>query len=274
MDTLSRGEGELFADPSADHARAFFASKPRALVDKLTTVADAVAPSRRTTAIISPSAASAATAFPPPSSMKSSARASNTSRFAGHTATHDFQILCAGNLTRPRADAGRGGRRLRRRPGGARPVAARPPGDGVRRGRLASSGPITPWPCASRRPRWACRSCRPATMLGTDTFRHSAARVDRLPVHRRTPRRPARPVPRRGRHPRPRGRPLRQLPHPRHHRRRPRPGPRRPQAHHHLRTPHPQRRDPPRPGPHRHPVLLRGRGVRSALRQLSGQHAV
>jgi len=32
----------LYADPSANHAREFFRNKPRALVDKLTTVKDAV----------------------------------------------------------------------------------------------------------------------------------------------------------------------------------------------------------------------------------------
>ena len=42
MDPLSRGQGELFTDPSANRLRAAFADKPRALTDKLTTVADAV----------------------------------------------------------------------------------------------------------------------------------------------------------------------------------------------------------------------------------------
>ena len=42
MDILSQGDGTLFADPSADRARAFFASKPRALQDKVANVADAV----------------------------------------------------------------------------------------------------------------------------------------------------------------------------------------------------------------------------------------
>src|SRR5262249_10454778 len=43
MDTLSRGTGALFADPSANRAREYFATKPRALVNKVTTVAEAVA---------------------------------------------------------------------------------------------------------------------------------------------------------------------------------------------------------------------------------------
>ena len=43
MDSLPQGEGPLFTDPSADRAREWFAGKPRALTDKLTTVAEAVA---------------------------------------------------------------------------------------------------------------------------------------------------------------------------------------------------------------------------------------
>ena len=112
------------------------------------------------------------------------------------------------------------------------------------------------------------------SMLGTDTFRHSAARVIACPFTGERLAGPAGAVPRRGRHPRPRGRPLRQLPHPRHHRRRPRPGPGRQAAHHHLRAADPQRRDPPRPDADGHPVLLRRCRLRGALRQLSRQHAV
>ena len=42
MDPLPRGQGELFSDPSADRARAAFASKGRARTDKLATPAEAV----------------------------------------------------------------------------------------------------------------------------------------------------------------------------------------------------------------------------------------
>ena len=43
MNVLSQGDGQLFSDPSANHARAHFAAKPRALTDKRTTVQEAVA---------------------------------------------------------------------------------------------------------------------------------------------------------------------------------------------------------------------------------------
>jgi glutaconate CoA-transferase subunit A len=90
--------GRLFTSPDADDARAVFATQPRALVDKRTTVADAVARyihdgdylaiggfgvNRIPTAIVHELLRQ---------------RKQNLS-FAGHTSTHDFQLMCAGNLT-------------------------------------------------------------------------------------------------------------------------------------------------------------------------------
>src|SRR5436190_12586497 len=97
MDLLSRGAGPLFSDPSANHARQAFAAKPRACTDKLTTVADAVARlvhdgdylaiggfgcDRIPTAVV----------------HEILRQGKQQLSFAGHTATHDFQLLCAGNL--------------------------------------------------------------------------------------------------------------------------------------------------------------------------------
>src|SRR5260370_39499142 len=42
MDPLPMGQGARYTDPSADRARDAFAGKPRAMTDKLTTVAEAV----------------------------------------------------------------------------------------------------------------------------------------------------------------------------------------------------------------------------------------
>src|SRR5437588_3811445 len=97
MQSLSQGDGPLFADPSADHARAFFATKPRALTDKLTTVADAV---RR---LVNDGDYLAIGGFGadrlPTAVVHEIVRQGKRDlSFAGHTATHDFQILCAGNL--------------------------------------------------------------------------------------------------------------------------------------------------------------------------------
>src|SRR5436305_13397897 len=91
-------DGRLFTDPDPDAARAAFAAQPRALADKRTTVAEAVAKhvhdgdylaiggfgvNRIPTAVIHEILRQ---------------RKQNLS-FAGHTSTHDFQLLCAGNLT-------------------------------------------------------------------------------------------------------------------------------------------------------------------------------
>src|SRR5437868_7391360 len=98
MDVLSRGDGELFADPSANRARQFFATKPRALTDKVTTVADAVA---RLVADGEYLAIGGFGADRIPTAVVHEVlrQGRQNLSFAGHTATHDFQILCAGNLT-------------------------------------------------------------------------------------------------------------------------------------------------------------------------------
>jgi glutaconate CoA-transferase subunit A len=97
MDPLSRGDGALFSDPSADRAREFFRTKPRALTDKTTTVAEAVArlvADGDYLAVGGFGAARIPTAVVHEIVRQSKQRL----RFAGHTATHDFQILCAGCL--------------------------------------------------------------------------------------------------------------------------------------------------------------------------------
>src|SRR6266404_6229638 len=43
MTSLPQGDGPLFSDPSANNAREIFAQKPRAHVDKLMAVSEAVA---------------------------------------------------------------------------------------------------------------------------------------------------------------------------------------------------------------------------------------
>src|SRR5947209_14467857 len=93
-----QGDGALYTDPSADRARAWFAGKPRALADKLTTVAEAVA------RLIHDGDYLAIGGFGgvrlPTAVVHEIVRQRRQDlSFAGHTATHDFQLLCAGNLT-------------------------------------------------------------------------------------------------------------------------------------------------------------------------------
>src|SRR5262245_7144876 len=98
MDILSRGEGPLFADPSPDEARRFFAGKPRGLTDKLTTVADAVTRLVRDGDYLA-IGGFGADRIPTAVAHEILRQNRQNLSFAGHTATHDFQILCAGNLT-------------------------------------------------------------------------------------------------------------------------------------------------------------------------------
>jgi glutaconate CoA-transferase subunit A len=96
MQHLSRGQGELFSDPSSDRARAFFATKPRACEDKLTTVAEAVARLLHDGDYLA-IGGFGADRIPTAVVHEILRQGRQHLRFAGHTATHDFQLLCAGN---------------------------------------------------------------------------------------------------------------------------------------------------------------------------------
>src|SRR5947208_962926 len=94
----SQGEGPLYADPDANRAREFFRTRPRALVDKLMPVREAVA---RLVADGDYLAIGGFGADRLPSAVchEIVRQRKQNLTLAGHTATHDFQILCAGNLT-------------------------------------------------------------------------------------------------------------------------------------------------------------------------------
>ncbi|HZY89228.1 MAG TPA: CoA-transferase [Gemmataceae bacterium] len=179
MDTLSRGDGALFADPSADSARQFFAAKPRAQTDKLTTVAEAV---RR---LVHDGDYLAIGGFGcariPTAVVHEIVRQSKQGlRFAGHTSTHDFQILCAGNLT------GRG--RLLAAVDVAYVVGLEARGLSPHARRVMESGEVacTEWSNYTLAVRFKAAAMGvpflPArSLLGTDTFRRSAACVVTCP---------------------------------------------------------------------------------------------
>src|SRR5262249_14487359 len=95
---LFEGSGPLYADPSANRAREFFRNKPRALVDKLMSVKDAV------TRLVHDGEYLAVGGFggvrvPSAVCHEIVRQKKQNLTVAGHTATHDFQILAAGNLT-------------------------------------------------------------------------------------------------------------------------------------------------------------------------------
>src|SRR5947209_13676835 len=175
MTSLPRGQGALFSDPSSDHARAFFAGKSRACEDRLTTVADAV---RR---LLHDGDYLAIGGFGcdriPTAVVHEVVRQNRQQlRFAGHTATHDFQVLCAGNLM------GRG--KTLAAVDIAYVVGLEARGLSPHARRVLESGEVacTEWSNYALAVRFKAAAMGlpflPArSMLGTDTFRHSAARA-------------------------------------------------------------------------------------------------
>jgi glutaconate CoA-transferase subunit A len=179
MDTLSQGSGALLSDPSADHARQFFASKPRALVDKVTTVADAVARLVHDGDYLA-IGGFGADRIPTAVLHEILRQGKQELRFAGHTATHDFQLLCAGNLT------GRG--KALAKVDIAYVIGLEARGLSPHARRVMESGEVefTEWTNYTLAVRLKAAAMGlpflPArSLLGTDTFRHSAAKVIRCP---------------------------------------------------------------------------------------------
>jgi glutaconate CoA-transferase subunit A len=94
---LKHGTGPLFMDPSADALRAGFRDKPRGLTDKVTTVTEAVG------RLIHDGDYLAIGGFggirlPVAICHEVLRQGRQELSLSGHTSTHDFEILCAGNL--------------------------------------------------------------------------------------------------------------------------------------------------------------------------------
>jgi glutaconate CoA-transferase subunit A len=179
MDPLSQGDGALFQDPSPDRARAFFAGKPRALTDKWTTVPEAVARLVQNGDYLA-IGGFGGVRLPTAIVHEIVRQGKQDLGFAGHTATHDFQILCAGNLT------GRG--RTLARVDIAYVVGLEARGLSAHARRVMESGEVavTEWTNYALALRFKAAAMGlpflpVRTMLGTDTLRHSAARVITCP---------------------------------------------------------------------------------------------
>ena len=174
MDTLEQGSGKLFTDPSSIAARADFQQKSRAMTDKVTTVSDAVdrllgdgdylaiggfGGDRIPTAVI----------------HEVIRQNKHDLGFAGHTSTHDFQVMCAGNLM------GRG--QVLARVDIAYVVGLEARGLSRQARRVMESGEVefTEWSNYTLALRFRAAAMGvpflPAhSVLGTDTMKHSAAR--------------------------------------------------------------------------------------------------
>lgn len=92
---LRSGKNELFTDPSADNARAFFRNKSRALKSKVTTADEAVRTMLNDGDYIG-IGGFGANRIPTAILHEIVRQKKKNLGLAGHTATHDFQILVAG----------------------------------------------------------------------------------------------------------------------------------------------------------------------------------
>jgi glutaconate CoA-transferase subunit A len=175
MSSPQKGDGLLFTDPSANRAREWFAAKPRALTDKVTTVREAVARLLRDGDYLA-IGGFGSSRLPTAVVHEILRQGKQDLGFAGHTATHDFQILCAGNLT------GRG--KTLARVDVAYVVGLEARGLSPHARRVLESGHVacTEWTNYTLAVRLKAAAMGlpflPArSLLGTDTFRKSAARA-------------------------------------------------------------------------------------------------
>jgi glutaconate CoA-transferase subunit A len=173
-DPLAHGDGTLFADPSANRAREFFRTKTRAPVDKVASVKDAVARLVCDGDYLAVGGFGVVR-FPSAVCHEIVRQRKQHLSLAAHTATHDFQILCAGNLT------GRG--QLLSKIDNAYMVGLEARGLSPHARRVMESGAVecTEWSNYALAVRFKAAAMGlpflpMRSLLGTDTFRHSAAR--------------------------------------------------------------------------------------------------
>jgi len=173
MKALEEGINELFMDPDPDKARAFFQKKSRAMTDKRTTVKEAVEkyiPDGCYLAV----GGFGANRIPTAVLHEILRQRRKNLGFLGHTSTHDFQILCAGKCLN-RVDA-------------AYIVGLEARGLSPNARKVMQSGDVqvTEWTnyalnvrlrAAAEGVSFGIARC----MLGTDTFKMSAAKVIECP---------------------------------------------------------------------------------------------
>ena len=176
---IDSSQGPLFAPPDCQAAREFFRSKDKRLIDKRMRVSEAISRfvhdgdylgsggfggDRIATALL----------------HEIVRQKKQHLKFAGHTATHDFQILCAGNQT------GRG--QLLKQVDIAYIVGLEARGLSPHARRVAESGDVEfcEWTNYTLALRFQAAAMGVPflpvrTMQGTDTFKHSAAQSIRCP---------------------------------------------------------------------------------------------
>ncbi len=188
MSELACGTGPLFADPSPEAARAFFRSKPRALTNKVMPVTEAVSRFVHDGDYLG-SGGFGANRIATAALHEILRQRRRNLGFAGHTTTHDFQILAAGNMKGEGQRPGTSGQGpLLARVDVAYIVGLEARGLSPHARRVMQSGEVEV--CEWTNFALACRLRAAAAgipfmvarnMLGTDTFACSAAKEIRCP---------------------------------------------------------------------------------------------
>ncbi len=97
FDVIAQGDGPLFADPDPDKAREFFRTKKRSLSNKVMTVSEAVDKYVHDGEYLA-IGGFGANRIPTAVCHEIVRQKKKKMAFAGHTSTHDFDILCAGEV--------------------------------------------------------------------------------------------------------------------------------------------------------------------------------
>ncbi len=178
MSDNNTGGGPLFTDPSADTARAFFKDKSRRLTDKRMTVKEAVSTFIHDGGYLA-SGGFGANRISTAVMHEILRQKKRNLGFAGHTTTHDFEALCAGN---------RNGEKLLGRVDSAYIVGLEARGLSPQARRVMQGGDVEvcEWSNYAMAVRLQAAAMGvpylPArSMLGTDTFSRSAAKIVECP---------------------------------------------------------------------------------------------
>ncbi len=173
FEVIAEGDGPLFMDPDPDKAREFFRTKTRAMVSKVMTVKEAVSRFVHDGEYLA-IGGFGANRIPTAVCHEIVRQGRKNIIFAGHTSTHDFQILAAGEVF-DRCDI-------------AYIIGLEARGLSTNARRYMESGKVQS--CEWTNYAMACRlkaaaagvSFMPArNIMGTDTFKHSAAKVVKDP---------------------------------------------------------------------------------------------
>lgn len=97
MEVLEQGTGRLFTDPNPDHARSFFRNKSRKMVSKIMDISEAITKFTKDCHYLT-IGGFGANRTPIAACHELVRQGRKNMGFAGHTSTHDFQILSAGKV--------------------------------------------------------------------------------------------------------------------------------------------------------------------------------